>query len=54
MVHPHSTGLFEKVLLQFMSEEDPMLAMLKWLLSPCKKNLRPGGNKSNFHVSSAI
>ena len=31
MVHPHSTGNFEKMLLQFMSEEDPMLAMLKWL-----------------------
>ena len=31
MVHPHSTGNLENMLLQFMSEEDPMLAMLKWL-----------------------
>ena len=31
MAYSYSTGNFEKMLLQFMSEEDPMLSMLKWL-----------------------
>jgi transposase-like protein len=31
MAYSNSTGNFEKMLLQFMSEEDPMLSMLKWL-----------------------
>jgi len=31
MVYSNSTVSFEKMLLKFMSEDDPMLAMLKWL-----------------------
>lgn len=31
MVYPNSSANFETMLLQFMSEEDPMLSMLKWL-----------------------
>ena len=31
MVYPNSSATFETMLLQFMSEEDPMLSMLKWL-----------------------
>ncbi|EGL81440.1 transposase mutator type, partial [Caldalkalibacillus thermarum TA2.A1] len=31
MAYQHSTLSFEQMLLQFMSEQDPMLAMLRWL-----------------------
>lgn len=31
MAHSNFNGNFEKMLLQFMSEDDPMLSMLKWL-----------------------
>lgn len=31
MAYSNSTGNLEKMLLQFMSEDDPMLSMLKWL-----------------------
>jgi len=31
MVYPNSSATFETMLLQFMSEEDPMLSMPKWL-----------------------
>jgi len=31
MAYSHSNKNFEKMLLQFITEEDPMLAMLKWL-----------------------
>lgn len=31
MVYSNSNASFEKMLLQFMSEDDPMLSMLKWL-----------------------
>jgi transposase-like protein len=31
MVYPNSNVDFEKMLLQFMTEEDPMLSMLRWL-----------------------
>ena len=31
MVYTNSNLPFEKMLLQFMSEKDPMLSMLKWL-----------------------
>jgi len=34
MVYSNSNVNFEKMLLQFMSEDDPMLSMLKWL---CEK-----------------
>ena len=34
MVYPNSNLPLEKMLLQFMSENDPMLSMLKWL---CEK-----------------
>lgn len=34
MVYPNSNVPLEKMLLQFMTEDDPMLAMLKWL---CEK-----------------
>ncbi|GGK36726.1 hypothetical protein GCM10010965_32070 [Caldalkalibacillus thermarum] len=30
MAYQHSTLSFEQMLLQFMSEQDPMLAMLRW------------------------
>jgi len=31
MVYSNSTVSFEKMLMKFMSEADPMLSMLKWL-----------------------
>jgi len=31
MAYSHSNKNFEKMLSQFITEEDPMLAMLKWL-----------------------
>ena len=31
MVYSNTNANFEKMLLQFMSEDDPMLSMLKWL-----------------------
>ncbi|WP_423809592.1 hypothetical protein [Piscibacillus halophilus] len=34
MAYPNSTLSFEQMLLQFMSEQDPMLSMLQWL---CKQ-----------------
>lgn len=31
MTYPHFNGNLEQMLLQFMSEQDPMLSMLQWL-----------------------
>ncbi|MBP2660154.1 MAG: transposase [Firmicutes bacterium] len=34
MAYPNSNVPFEKILMKFMTDEDPMLSMLKWL---CEK-----------------
>ncbi|MNJ74640.1 hypothetical protein D3C77_716090 [compost metagenome] len=31
MTHPHFNANLDQLLLQFMSEQDPMLSMLQWL-----------------------
>lgn len=31
MAYSYTNKIFKKMLLQFITEEDPMLAMLKWL-----------------------
>ncbi|TCS81415.1 hypothetical protein EDC37_102116 [Pectinatus cerevisiiphilus] len=48
MAHTYSNLPLEKMLLQFMTEDDPMLAMLKWL---CEKLME---TEVNAKINAAI
>lgn len=49
MAYPNSTLPFEKMLMKFVTAEDPMQAMLKWLcekLMEAEVDAKPGAEKS--------
>jgi len=44
MAQTHYKGLFKKALLQFVTEPDPLLSMLKWVMTEMMRSIRSSGS----------